>query len=746
MSVRILMWFTVGFTVACALGIYAGAGLWLCLIGLCTAIAFFLFRKKDLRFLAVIGLGIAVGALWQWGFHQLYLKPLASFDGKKITSSVIVSDYSYDTGYGVASDGEISLCNRTYKIRTYLAGTAELAPGDALSGTFRLRLTTPGSLQGSTYHQGEGIFLLAYAEEDVALQKAENVSFRFLPAVLRKEITQMMDQIFSGEILAFARALLLGDDSLLSYETDTAFKISGIRHMIAVSGLHISILFTLICVFSGKRRVLTAVLGLPALFVFAAVVGFTPSVVRACLMQGLMILALLFDKEYDPPTSLAFAVLVMQLGNPLTITSVSFQLSVGCIIGIFLFYQPLNAYLLRIFHQPKGYTLRTSLIRWFCASVSVSASATVAATPLSAVYFGTVSVVGIVTNLLTMWIVSFLFYGIMLCCLLGAVWLPGAIFVGEIISWPIRYVLGIAKWMSRPWFAAIYTCSSFAVLFLVFAYVLLAVFLLQKKRRPLVFICAVLICLLATMFASYLVPKLDHYRVTVLDVGQGQSILFQSGGKTYLVDCGGDHSESAADAVAEELLSQGITKLDGVLITHYDDDHTGGVLPLMRRIPVEKLYLPDISDTGTIKEELTQKYSERILWVTEQTHIREETMEFTLFPGKPQSQDNESCMCILFQRENCAILLTGDAGVAGEKYLLQNTQLPKLDVLVVGHHGSSSSTDLLLLQKTKPDVAVISVGADNFYGHPSQEVLDRLNLFGCHIFRTDRDGTILFRG
>lgn len=743
---RKLLWFTIGFTVACALGAYLNAGLWTVAVYLAVAAFIILLHKAELKFIFLIAVGLIVGTLWQSGYSHLYLSPLNILDGQKLGATVTVSDYSFETDYGIALDGYIKHNGMPYKIRVYLPTRDTLNPGDSISGKFRFRLTTACSIQGSTYHSGEGIFLMAYADEKATLQSAEKVPLPFMPSLLRKEITRILDNVFSREVLAFARALLLGDDSLLSYETDTAFKLSGIRHMIAVSGLHVSILFACICMFSGKHRVLTALLGLPMLLLFAAVAGFTPSVVRACVMQAVMILALLLNKEYDPPTALAFAVLVMLMANPLTITSVGFQLSVICVVGIFLFYEPLNAFLLRKMGQPKGYTLKTRFLRWLSASISVSVSASVAATPLSAVYFGTVSLVGILTNLLTMWVVNFLFYGIMLCCVLGNIWLPAAVFVGKIVSIPAWYVLSVAKLMARPFFACLYTCSVFTVIFLVFAYILFFVFLLGKPKKPGMLIACLSVSLCLTILFSWLLPKLDSYRASVLDVGQGQSVLFQSNGKNYLVDCGGDSGDMTADIVASQLLSQGITSLDGIILTHYDDDHAGGVLPLMSRIGVDRLYLPDLEDAGQIKDSLTALYGDRITWVTEDMKIQEETMSFTLFPGKPDTMDAESCLCVLFQRENCAILLTGDRNTKGEQYLLENADLPKLDVLIVGHHGSGTSTDLSLLQRTKPDIAVISVGSGNYYGHPSEDVLERLKLFGCHIYRTDTHGTILFRG
>ena len=103
-------------------------------------------------------------------------------------------------------------------------------------------------------------------------------------------------------------------------------------------------------------------------------------------------------------------------------------------------------------------------------------------------------------------------------------------------------------------------------------------------------------------------------------------------------------------------------------------------------------------------------------------------------------------MCILFQPGNCDILITGDRNIAAERALLKSYNIPELDVLIVGHHGSKSSTGFELLSKAKPKVAIISVGQDNPYGNPSEEVLERLELFGCEIWRTDLHGTIVYKG
>ena len=744
---RKLMWFAIGFTIACILGAYFLSGVLLlipAILSLTVGIYCFANREKKTwyAFLELILLGCFVGTLWMFIFDRLYISTARSYDGTKQFHSVEITDYSETTDYGVSANGKLTLGSREYKVKVYLPFYADIKAGDRVEGEMRLRVTTDGGKSAPTYHQGKGIFLLVYADEEAAIYPAEEIALKYFTTVLRRNILDIIDAVFPEDTLAFARALLLGDTSKLSYETDTSFKLSGIRHVIAVSGLHVSILFSLAYLLVGKRRVLTAVIGIPVLFLFAAVAGFTPSILRACLMQLLMILAMLLNKEYDPPTALAFAVLTMLVCNPMAITSVSLQLSAGCMIGIFLFSGRISNALLK--NKGKGKSLKAKLYRWIIGSFSVTISAMVTTTPLCAYYFGTISLVGILTNLVTLWIINFVFYGIMAACIAGAVWLPIGRGIAWVISWGIRYVLQVAKFLGGLPIAAVYTCSLYILLWLIFAYFLIGVFLISKRKRPLLFTGCMALSLILCIAISWIEPKLDDYRVTVLDVGQGQCILLQTGNWNYIVDCGGDSDAGAADAAAQMLSSQGISRVDGLILTHYDRDHAGGVYHLLTRVDADKLYLPT-GDSQAFVNGLDKADREKVVFVNEDTVLQGIGLSISLFPSENTEENAETSMGILFQIDNCDILITGDMDATGEHKLLQSTSLPKLELLVVGHHGSNTSTSWDLLEVTTPKAAVISVSKDNHYGHPTQGVLKKLKMFGCQVYRTDLQGTIIFR-
>ncbi len=745
---RKLMWFTVGFAGTALLCGYGLAGsLWLpamllCLVVLVGCICL-LSRWKGTRVPAAIMAGMVLSFAWQFAYDGLYLTTVRDVDNTFVQVELLVTEPVEKTQYGLAAEGTASLAGKDYKIRLYLDGDVSLALGDTVTGRFHLKSTLSGGSADNAYSRAGGIFLTGTDGVDIKVFTPDKLPISCWLAWVRTEITGLLDSTFPEDTLAFARALLLGDTSLIDYETDTDLKISGIRHVVSVSGLHVTILVSLLMLLLGRRRILVAAVVLPSLLFFAAVVGFSPSITRACLMHGLMVIAMLFHKEYDPPTSLAFAVLVMLAVNPMTAVNVGFQLSVGCMAGIFLFAEPIQGWLKDARRLGK-YKFRR-LTAWFSGSVSISIGAAIVTTPLCALYFGTVSLVSILTNLLTLWLVTLVFYGIMAAALAALLWVPLGSVIAWVVAWGIRCVLAIAGLMAELPFAAVYTDSIYIVFWLVFCYMLLGVFLLMKQKRPLGLTACAIFGLCLAVLLSWTEPMQDGCRLTAIDVGQGQCILLQADGKNFLVDCGGDTDEIAADRAAQLLLSQGISRLDGIIVTHYDRDHVGGVPLLLTRISADALYLPDSLDQDHLADTLTAAQTQ-VYRVNSMQELAFADTRITLIPSEVGAVSNESGLCILFQRENCDILITGDRSHSGEEELLESIRLPQLDVLVAGHHGSANSTGWELLAQTVPETVIISVGADNHYGHPAQEVLDRLSEFGCTYYRTDECGTVIYRG
>ncbi len=730
-GMRILIWFTLGFGASCGLWAWDLPVGWIC-TGLLTVLTAVLGRKS--RYLccaALILLGLTLGNAWCGIFRDQYLSSPAALDGETKTVSIRTTDHSYETAYGIAADGQIDLEGKPYPVRVYLDQKDPLGPGHVITGPFRFAVTA--GEDDMRYHSSKGIFLLAYQREDVTVSPAEKPIWRDRIAAFRQTLRERLRACIPEDAFPFAQALLLGDASEIGYETDTDLKVSGIRHVVAVSGLHVSILFALLGTVTFRRKYLMAPAGLVLLLFFAALAGFTPSVVRACVMSGLMLIAMLLDREYDGGSALAFAVLVMLTANPLVIASVSFQLSAASVAGILLFSEPVKKWLDSLLPETIGKRLRAGLI----ASVSISFSAMVLTVPLCACYFGMVSLVSALTNLLVLWVVSGIFYGLVTVCLLSGFWMGAAMAVGSCVAWPVRYVLAVAGVLADFPLTAVYTESQYIVFWLVFVYILLFVFLMDKKRRPWQFLCCATLGLCVSLAASAVMP--EGTQVTVLDVGQGQCILLEEGGRTFMVDCGGDSDTQTADIAAASLLSRGITRLDGLILTHLDRDHAGAVKNLLSRIDTELLILPAVySDLGEAAPGKT-------LYAEEDLVLTSETMTLRIFAPTFPGTGNEKSLCVLFDTEKCDILITGDRDGFGERMLLRTADIPKVDVLIAGHHGSQYSTCDELLEAVSPETVCISAGKDNPFGHPAPELLQRLEAAGCAVYRTDVNGTITIR-
>lgn len=736
---RKLMWFTIGFAAACGLCTYVLSVSAILPImvaaSIITSLLFIIAGKYHIsRRAALVTLGFAVAMGWYSFFQSKYLAPSAALDGQTLTCTIRTTDYSNETDYGAVVEGRLILNNKTYRVRTYLKKHDPIEPGFELTGHFQFIMTAPED-DPASYNSSKGIFLIARQKDALTVTKAQEILWQDRISYIRYWIRSALQTSFPEDTLPFAQALLLGDTSKLDYETDSNFKVSGIRHVVAVSGLHVSILFALLGAVTFRKKFLMAPVGLFLLLLFSALAGFSPSVNRACMMSGLLLLAMLFNREYDEATALAFSVLIMLLYNPLVIGDVSFQLSVASVSGIYLFRIPIRNVLLDKLEKPLCSKLRNTMVHGFSTSVSITLSASVMTVPLCAYYFGMVSLVGIVTNLLALWLISGIFYGILAVCLLFWIWMPGAAYLAKVVSWPVRYVLWVAEIMADIPLAAIYTSSIYVILWLTFVYILLTAFLLNGKRRPGQLVCCAVLSLCIALITSWI--QTEDTSMTVLDVGQGQCILLRSEDKIFMVDCGGDDDSRTADIAAGYLLSRGITKLDGLIVTHLDRDHAGAVENLLTRVDTDLLILPPVySELGN---------SENVVYATENLILGIGNSKICVYTSSFPGTSNEKSLCVLFDTEKCDILITGDRDGFGERMLLRSANIPDVDVLIAGHHGSKNSTCTELLNAVSPEIVCISAGKYNSYGHPAPELLQRLSEFGCTVYRTDKHGTITIR-
>lgn len=704
-------------------------------------------KQKYFRRGLLILLPLAVSLAYFAGYDHLVRQPIEDRCGAASDFAATVCDWPQATERGARVTVELEGYHRA---RAVLYGEAELLaarPGDTVTGTAQWQSAAHFDSDDVTHFNARGVYALLYGREDVCLSAGDGDALRWLPQRAGKAFREKVAAIWDDpRVSGFLTAELTGDKSAMDDGDYLAMQETGLAHLFAVSGLHCAFLVTLLALLISRRQRLLCAVTIPLLLFYMVMVGMSPSVVRACIMQIFLLIAPLFRRGSDPLTSLAAALLVILLCNPFAAASVSLQLSFSATLGMVLL-SPRLYKLLTGWYKGKCRPLRTALC-FVAANLSATLSAVVFTAPLTAWYFRIFVLVAPLSSLLAVPAAGWSFMAAFVTVLLGFVWLPLASLLGW-ISWVlVRYILWIANGMMSWRYHAVYFTNPYLIYWLLFLY---AAFIgcaatPDGKRKYLLASALSVLTLTAAIWVNRQDYQYGVLTALTLDVGQGESVILTSGGETALVDCGSSNSyKDPGGLAADTLHSMGVRELSAVVVTHYHADHTNGLYEVLRRIPVQTIYLPDIEDEYGVRERLVSLAEEKgaqVTYVTKETADTLGDTVLTIYPPVQSGGDlNELGLTALASAGDFDLLITGDMSGSTEKKLVETYALPNIEVLVVSHHGSRYSSNIRFLKAVTPEAAVISVG-DNNYGHPSEETLQRLLAVGADIWRTDQQGTI----
>ena len=704
-------------------------------------------KQKYFRRGLLILLPLVVSLAYFAGYDHLVRQPIEDRCGAASDFTATVCDWPQATERGARVTVELEGYHRA---RAVLYGEAELLaarPGDTVTGTAQWQSAAHFDSDDVTHFNARGVYALLYGREDVRLSAGDGDALRWLPQRAGKAFREKVAAIWDDpRVSGFLTAELAGDKSAMDDGDYLAMQETGLAHLFAVSGLHCAFLVTLLALLISRRQRLLCAVTIPLLLFYMVMVGMSPSVVRACIMQIFLLIAPLFRRGSDPLTSLAAALLVILLCNPFAAASVSLQLSFSATLGMVLL-SPRLYKLLTGWYKGKCRPLRAALC-FVAANLSATLSAVVFTAPLTAWYFRIFVLVAPLSSLLAVPAAGWSFMAAFVTVLLGFVWLPLASLLGW-ISWAlVRYILWIANGMMSWRYHAVYFTNPYLIYWLLFLY---AAFIgcaatPDGKRKYLLASALSVLTLTAAIWVNRQDYQYGVLTALTLDVGQGESVILTSGGETALVDCGSSNSyKDPGGLAADTLHSMGVRELSAVVVTHYHADHTNGLYEVLRRIPVQTIYLPDIEDEYGVRERLVSLAEEKgaqVTYVTKETADTLGDTILTIYPPVQSGGDlNELGLTALASAGDFDLLITGDMSGSTEKKLVETYALPDIEVLVVSHHGSRYSSNIRFLKAVTPEAAVISVG-DNNYGHPSEETLQRLLAIGADIWRTDQQGTI----
>ena len=577
---------------------------------------------------------------------------------------------------------------------------------------------------------------------------------------------------------ALIRAILFGDKGSLGEDVMEAFRKNGTAHILAVSGLHIGIIYGFILrLWRWKRGWLFLLFNASFFLLYAAAAGFSPSVTRAVIMVLLHIIAGIRNKRYDLANAAFLVFLFVVLRNPYMVFNSGFQMSFLAVLTLVL--------ILPYFR------------RFYSGVFLASAAVQVGLGPFMAYSFNNISLIAVFINVPVVALAGLIVPAALVSMALSLFGAGGLFALSARLLDPLCSVLVKLNNTTQIDGITTFQVPSPPLWLMAFYYLCLLLFATEEGRLCLIraerkgryiLKMLVLITLLSTGFAAFASDGFGDCNLTFVDVGQGDCICvrtedgFLGREGCYLFDGGGSTDYNVGKSILREyLLKNGISRVDGAFVTHLHTDHYKGICELSQVGMVERLY---VYEANRLKEEQimeeTGLSAGKIVYLGEgdrvaiNLHKQNSVYVDVLYPehrsdaeySRMMDQETDenlmSLVCkVTFtgRRGDTSVLVTGDLGEEGEKELFRMYAGPRpasvtsdasvtseltSDILKVGHHGSKTSSSEAFLAAVRPAFAVIQVGLNNMYGHPTPETLQRLTDTGASVYRNDIMGAVGF--
>lgn len=618
----------------------------------------------------------------------------------------------------------------------------------------------PGGFNYRRYlaQKGVGASIFAYPYTIETWDRKSRFSLIRAGMNIRDRIVHVIDNSLPHQQAGLLNGMLIGYREGLSDEVQEAFSNAGLTHIMAVSGANVAFLilplsFLLKLLGIGKKLSKLVIIAFLILFVF--VTGFEPSVLRAVLMAGVILLSEVLYKKPDTYAAIAFSCILLLVISPCMLFNIGFQLSYAATLGIVMLYKNIKKLITCKFVPNKVAEI-----------IGGTLAAQLGVLPITLIHFNKLSLISIIPNILVAPILGLITILGMLMAILGQFSLYLSTLIGYLNNIFLSAVLYVTKWSSGVSFAAITTVTPslimgaayYVVIWFLFWYKPLKGISLKLRHG------AAVLSIIAVFFLTGTL-KPACMEVTFLDVGQGDCAFIRTyTGKTVLIDGGGSTNPNNISKVGERvvipfLLDSGICSLDAVIATHPHSDHIQGLGDVLKGLGTKRLIIPSIENDAGFEELLSTAGSKNIpvTRCSEGDRIRldDRTVMQVLnppgnWPGDEESFNNAS-LVLKLSYGHTSILFTGDVEAEVEERIVSSgteddidVSLLDVDVLKVAHHGSAYSSGKAFLDAVDPQAAIISVGRNNF-GHPSEKVLNLLKESNVECFRTDECGAVVLK-
>jgi competence protein ComEC len=553
---------------------------------------------------------------------------------------------------------------------------------------------------------------------------------------------------------ALADALLLGRREGLDPALRQRFSDSGLSHLLAVSGAHVGLVAGALVLAGGalrlsRRRLSFATLAL--VWLYLALIGAPPSAVRAGIMISLALVGHLLQRPHASVAVIATAAWVILAASPLSALDIGFQLSFAGVLGIVA----AHAVVLR---RLPGWIRRRQPWKSLAELVVLSVGAFLLTAPIIAYHFQQVAPISIVANVPAIPLMGLAMNGLLLALITEPIVPPLGRLVADGAGGMLDLLDAVSRWAAEVPGGHAMIARPDGWMWAAAGVALLVALTWTRALRPAVRGTVGAATSLAVILAwSPLAGDGGALEIHVLDVGQGDALALRTpAGRWVLVDAGprSERFDAGERRVLPFLRAHGVRRLEALFLTHPDADHIGGAPAVLKGIEVRRLIDPGMPVGKPLYLEVLQTAEARgVTWSAGESG---QTMELdgvkidVLWPDTglvAQARDaNDVSLVLRVRYGQMAIILPGDAPASVEELLVgRHGPALRAAILKLGHHGSKTSTAGAWLDVVRPELAVISVGAHNRYGHPAAPVLGRLVERGIPLARTDRDGTLVYR-
>ena len=623
--------------------------------------------------------------------------------------------------------------------------------GDIISLTGRLTIpksaSNPSEFCYATYLKLKNIHTRLYVNDGnfLPVSKPDKGVYKFLASLnrLRNKIVNMHAANIKSPELELLGGIVFGDDAVSpTPEMKTSFQYSGLTHIIAASGMNVSMIFGMCFFLSQILRInykLSVIIGMISVVCYTCMTGFGPPVLRATLMLLLILLGKLIDRKANSVTLLFIVAFLMLFISPTMLTNIGFQLSFTVTFGL-LITCPL------IFDKIKNKVANIA-----SSFVIVPIIAQFFAAPIQMFYFNSFSPYSVFANISvvpTLSIVSYLGFTSSILATIKPIAFYCVKFFDFLLMPFLSFIVKVADFFSKLPFSNITVPSPNIFQIMLYYVILLAViafFAFENKKKIFVLIASISLLILSL---TYIPIKNHQNEIIFFDVENADSFLIKTSTEKYiLIDTGKapfkNFSPAAERIILKYFENKNINHLDMLILSHFDSDHAGGAISVTDKIPVDKIVIRSFKDNSPLAKKIKRHAKEKNipLYVPKNPKVIFDDGQNKISAIYTDSgNDNDRSIMNVFETPNGTVLFTGDSGVEYfdkvKKYLPQNITLLK-----VAHHGAKKTVSDEYLDFLNPEIALISTGF-NIYGHPNKETIDLLKKHNVKILRTDVDNAV----